>query len=128
MKKRFASLVLLVIMADSVVAGVPLHFGQTECSMSGMMEMDCCKAGLMRQETPEIASAKLCCALNCAQDGTNSPPGNVRVTRPLTTIADSHPALARSLPIASFLFQRLDRLHGPPGPTRPYLRNLALLI
>jgi len=128
MKKRFASLVLLLMMAGSSFAGVPLHFGQSECAMSGMLDMDCCKAALMQPETPEIANAKLCCALNCAQNGTTSPPGKVRVTPPSPPPLNLHPAVMRPLTAPSPLSPRLNCLHGPPGPTPTYLRNLALLI
>jgi len=57
MKKRLASLFLLLMLAGSTFAGVPLHFGDGECSMHGMM--DCCKAALMANDSPEIAAAKL---------------------------------------------------------------------
>jgi hypothetical protein len=128
MKRRFASSVLLLIMAGSAFAGMPLHFGESECTMSGMMDMDCCKAALMHQETPEIANAKLCCALNCAQNGTTSPPGKVRVTQPSPTPLILHPAMMRLFTAPSSPFPRLNRFHGPPGPTPTYLRNLVLLI
>lgn len=45
--KRLASLFLLLVLAGSALAGVPLQFGENECSMGGMMDMDCCKAALL---------------------------------------------------------------------------------
>ncbi|PYS71888.1 MAG: hypothetical protein DMF73_09650 [Acidobacteria bacterium] len=128
MKKRLASLFLLLVLFGSAFAGVPLHFGESECGMDGMMDMDCCKAALLQSQTPEVTDAKLCCALNCAQDGTTSPPNIVRVTPPSPARAPSHPAIAQLLPQSSFLFHRIDRLHGPPNSGPTYLRNLALLI
>jgi len=128
MKKRLASLFLLLVLAGGAFAGVPLHFGESNCSMDGMMDMDCCKAALMQTETPEVADAKLCCALNCAQNGTTFPTGSIRVTPPLPTRTASHPAIAQPLPNSASRFRRSDRLHGPPGAARAYLRNLALLI
>jgi hypothetical protein len=93
-----------------------------------MMDMDCCKAALLQSQTPEVADAKLCCALNCAQNGTTSPPNIVRVTSPSPARAPSHPAIAQPSPQSSFLFHHIDRLHGPPNSGPTYLRNLALLI
>jgi len=127
--KRFASLFLLLVLAGSAFAGVPLHFGESECSMGGMMDMDCCKAALLREETPKVADAKLCCALVCAQNGTTSPPNAVRVTPPSPARTPSHLTTTRSLPGFSLRFGAVDRLHGPPGSAAPaYLRNLPLLI
>ena len=128
MKKRLASLFLLLVLASSAFAGVPLHFGESECGMESMMDMDCCKAALLQIQTPEVADAKLCCALNCAQNGTTSPPNIVRATPPSPTRAPSHPAIAQPLPQSSLLSHRIDRLHGPPNAGPTYLRNLALLI
>jgi hypothetical protein len=127
MKKRLASLVLLLVLAGSAFAGVPLHFGESECGMS-MMAMDCCKAALLQQQTPEVADAKLCCALNCAQNGTTSPPGSVRITPPSPARMSSSPSIAQALPNPSFRLRSIDRLHGPPVSAPSYLRNLALLI
>ena len=128
MKTRLGSLFLLLVLAGSTFAGMPLHFGERECSMDGMMDMDCCKAALMQESSPEVADAKLCCALNCAKDGTTSPPNIVRVTPPPLASASSHPALTQALAVNSLLSRRIDRLHGPPDSGLKYLRNLALLI
>ena len=68
MKKRLASLFLLLVLFGSAFAGVPLHFGESECSMGGMMDMDCCKAALRQKETAMITDAELYCALSCAQN------------------------------------------------------------
>src|SRR5258708_37985252 len=113
MKKRLASLFLLVVLRGSAFPGVPLHSGQSDSGMS-LMDMDCCKAALLQQQTPEVADARLCCALNCAQNGTTSPPGNVRITPPSPARTSSPPAIAQALPNSSFRFQSIDRVHGPP--------------
>ena len=127
MKKRLASLFLLLVLAGSTLAGVPLHFGESECGMS-MMEMDCCKAAWLRLQTPEVAAARLCCALNCAQNNTTSPPDGVPLTAPAPVRTPFPAALAQALPLLSFRSHAIDRLHGPPVAAPPYLRNLALLI
>jgi len=127
MKKRLASLFLLFVVGGSAFAGVPLHFGESDCGMS-MMDMDCCKAALLQQQTPEVADARLCCALGCAQNRTTSPPGSVRITPPSPARMSSSPSIAQALPNPSFRFRSIDRLHGPPISAPSYLRNLALLI
>jgi hypothetical protein len=126
--KRLASLILLLMLAGSAFAGVPLHFGESECSMGGMMDMDCCKAALLQKETTKLTGAELYCALGCAQNGTTSPPNVVRVTPPSAVRTPSHPATTQSLPSFALRFGPIDRLHGPPGAAPAYLRNLALLI
>jgi hypothetical protein len=128
MKSRLAALFLLLVLAGSTFAGMPMHFGEGECGMDSMMDMDCCKAALMQESTPEVADARLCCALTCAKDGTTSPPNVVRVKPPPLASASSHPALTRPLAVTSLLFRRIDRRHGPPDSGSIYLRNLALLI
>ena len=125
MKTRLASLILVFVLAGSAFAGVPVSFGDGECSMHGM---DCCKTALKQPTTPEIADAKLCCALECAQNGMTSQPKAGRVTSPSLAPSYAHPALVRPLANASVLFHHIDRLHGPPDHGPVYLRTLALLI
>lgn len=125
MKTRLAALFLVLLLAGSALAGVPMKFGDGECSMHGM---DCCKTALTQQNTPEVAGAKLCCALECAQNGTTSPGKAGRVTSPSPVSTSTHPALIRSLAYEAVVFHRIDRLHGPPASGPVYLRNLALLI
>ena len=128
MKTRLTSLVLVLMLAGSVFAGVPLDLSQGECGMDGMLDMDCCEAARMQKATTQIANAKLCCALNCTQNGTTSPPTSVRVKPPLSAPPPAHPSITQALPQPSLLFNRIDRLHGPPNSGPTYLRNLALLI
>lgn len=127
MKQRFACFMLLLMIAGGTFAGVPLHFGESECSMDGMILMDCCKEALIRTEKPEIINAQLACALNCAQTGTTLPIGSIRVTAPLPT-GDFHPEITRPLPNSGLRFRHSTSLHGPPGAAPAYLRHLALLI
>ena len=128
MKSRLASVFLLLVLAGSTFAGMPLHFGESECGMDSMTDMDCCKAALVQESSPEVADAKLCCVLHCAKDGTTSPPNIVRVTPPLLVSASSHPASTQPLTVNSLIFRRIDRLHGPPDLGSSHLRNVALLI
>src|SRR5437667_11820091 len=94
MRKRLASLVLLLVIAGGALAGVPLHSGESECSMGGMMAMDRCKAALLQKEMPEVANAKLCRALNCPQNRTTSFPGHVRNSPPSQLALRARPPAA----------------------------------
>jgi hypothetical protein len=128
MKKQLASVALLLALTGGAFAGIPLRFEEHECSMQGMMDMDCCKAALTQKETPEVAAAKLCCALNCAQNGTSSPPGTVRVIPPSQTTLSIRPATGQSLWNSLLVLRHTDRSHGPPESPPAYIRHLALLI
>lgn len=131
MRKRLASLVLLLVIAGGAFAGVPLHFGeQSSCSMGEEMEgMECCVMALLQSQTPEVAAAKLCCAINCAQGGTTSPPSGFRVTPPSLSDVSPHPASTEPSQYVALLRRRFDRDHGPPPNSEPaYIRYLALLI
>lgn len=128
-KKCLAALFLLLVLVGGAFAGTPPHFGESECNMAGMMDTDCCKPALLQKENSKVADARLYCALNCAQNGTTSPPNVIRVTSPSATRTPLHPAIAQQLlQSSSFVFHPIDRLHGPPNSGPTYLRNLALLI
>ncbi|MEP6742654.1 MAG: hypothetical protein ABJB61_09160, partial [bacterium] len=69
MKTRLTSLVLLLVLGGGAF-GMPMHSNEQSCPMGGPMgDMDCCKAALMKNQTPQVTTARLCCALNCSQDG-----------------------------------------------------------
>src|SRR6266404_5052914 len=129
MKKRLISLVILLVVAGSAVAGAPLHSNEQSCSMGGAMgEMDCCqKAALAQSATPQVAAARLCCSLNCSQIGTTPTNGNPTSPQPLSISA--HPANIQ-LPLPSVTVSSCaGRTHGPPAYSNPtYIRHLALLI
>ena len=129
MRKRLTSLILLLVLAGSAFAGIPLHFGESECSMGQPMDgMDCCKAALMGGESPEATAARLCCVVNCSHDG-STPPSGVRVSpqsRP--AVSDYQPGTP-ALPASILLTRHISHSHGPPTDSHPaYIRHLALLI
>ena len=128
MRTRLTSLVLLMIVAGGAFAGTPLHSGERSCSMGAAMgEMDCCKAALMKAQTAESASARLCCALNCSKDGT-SPVNSARPSPQLQRSVSTYPVGAQQL-LASVFSARENRPHGPPLYSNPaYIRHLSLLI
>ena len=129
MKKRLISLVILLVVAGSAVAGAPLHSNEQSCSMGGAMgEMDCCKAALSHHNTPQVASARLCCSLNCSQNGT-TPSNEVRVQTKLQPALSAHLTGAQALLPRVLLLRHGSHFHGPPTDSHPaYIRHLALLI
>jgi hypothetical protein len=81
----------------------------------------------MANDSPEIAAAKLCCAVDCPTNGSTSSkvaalraPASVRVPTYIVTL--------RSRATAGGLFWRSEFVHGPPGSPPAYLLNLAFLI
>lgn len=129
MKGRLTSLVLLLMLAGNAFAGMPLHSNEESCSMgSAMGDMDCCKAALMEGQTPAIAAARLCCAVNCPNDGT-APSGNFRISPPPQPPVSQFHISTPNFPQAVLVALRVSRSHGPPSYSHPsYIRNLALLI
>lgn len=129
MRIRLTSLVLLLVLAGSAFAGVPLHSGESECSMSQAMDgMDCCKAALMGGESVEANAARLCCTINCSHEG-STPPSSLRVSpQSQPAVSDYQPGTP-ALPASLLLTAGINRAHGPPTDSHPaYIRHLALLI
>jgi hypothetical protein len=126
---KLTSLVLLVVLGGSAFAGVPMPSGEQMCLMGDSMgDMDCCKAALMKAQTAESASARLCCAVNCSKDGT-SPSSSVRVSPQLQLFISQYPPASQATLPSIVTFGRIDRLHGPPTDSHPaYIRHLSLLI
>ena len=126
MRPRLTSLLLVLMLAGSASAGLPLPFSADECDMH--QGANCSKVARTLSTTPEIANAKLCCVLSCPQNGTTSPPNVVRVTSTELVRASAHPAVTNPMPVPALLIRHIDRLHGPPTSKPAYLRNLSLLI
>src|SRR5882724_2910507 len=129
MVTRLASLALVLVIGGSVFAGIPLHANEQECSMPEMAGMDCCKrAAQAETKAPEVSAARLCCALNCSQNGTTGSTES-RLPRPSASQAiPIHPAFVQ--PVESpHLFLRSSWADSPPPYSNPaYIRHLALLI
>ena len=129
MKKRLASLFLLLVLFGGAFAGVPLGFGENQCSMGGGMDMECCKAMLLLQSRAKFTQEEeLLCALNCAQNGTTVPASIVRVIPAAQRVQQAHLALTQPLSIEFSVSRATTRRLSPPGSPPTYLRNLALLI
>jgi hypothetical protein len=129
MRTRFIALVVLLVVAGSAVAGAPLHSNEQSCSMGGAMgEMDCCKAALSHNNTPQVASARLCCSLNCSQSGT-IPSNGVLVQPKMQPSLSAHLIGAQAMPPSMPLLRHSTHSHSPPTDSHPaYIRHLALLI
>jgi len=127
MLKKLTNLLLILTVAFSVAAGRPLHSNEQECSMGG--EMDCCKKALLAAQTPAVAAARLCCAVNCTTEGTTNPTSNSNLSAQSQPVASEHPAAARTILNSHFSLQFVAASHGPPVYSEPpYIRHLALLI
>jgi hypothetical protein len=128
MSKRLAALTLTLVILGGVSAGMPLHSSGHECSMPEMAGMDCCKKATQAERvSPDDLIARLCCALNCSQEGTTGVPG-VQLPSPSTTdIPTPH-----QIPVRAHFGIRLDAFsssHSPPNYSNPaYIRHVALLI
>jgi hypothetical protein len=126
--KWLASSFLLAALGISAVAGMPLHSGEHECNMPGMKDgMDCCAKAHARQDTPEVAAARLCCAINCSSPGTAQTGIRLRLS-PLAAAAPrantfKTPPVTLS-PVLLYGLVSGHPQHSPPA----YIQHLALLI
>ena len=130
MFKWLTSLVLIVTLAGSVLAGMPLRSDQQECAMGGMSgEMDCCAKAREQAATPEVASARLCCVVNCPSSGATPSTNSIqRIPSPLA-ITTLHPAATQSPLVIPSLRTRSDLAQDHLQNSQPtYIRHLALLI
>jgi hypothetical protein len=121
MTKRIASFVL-VLTLSSVALGMSMHSGGEE---SGMM--DCCKKALEQNDSPSVAAARLCCAMNCNQPASNT--GNVSGSFSQTSTGPSSEAVLVLPPATNFKAIRVRYIRTTSKTSKPaYILNLALLI
>jgi hypothetical protein len=113
-------------MTGGTLAGVPMHSGERECHMAGMM--DCCARARIRSGRPESKAARLCCALNCTEPGTTPPTSSFKLSPQLAIVLNSI-LVPR---ISSLQSPEAARSSSPPGYRQnlnpAYVRHLALLI
>jgi len=120
--KKLTNLLLILALAGSVAAGMPMHSGSAE---SGMM--DCCKKALEQNDSPHVAAARLCCAMNCNEPGSTSSNTSQSFSQ---TGSEPSPLVGVVLPPATIRRQLLTHYtltsstHSQPA----YILNLALLI
>src|SRR6266478_4821915 len=124
MVTRLVSLALVLVIGGSVFAGIPLHSNEQECSMPDMGGMDCCEMAAHAESlTPEVSTARLCCALDCSQNGTTGSTGS-QLPRPSTSQGISiHPSSAHTLVGSLHLSLRSSWADSPPPSSNPaYIR------
>src|SRR5688572_23677211 len=96
MRMRLTSLVLVLMLGGSALAGIPWQFGEHSCNMDHSVGgMDCCKAALMESQTPEASVARLCCALNCSKEGT-LPTNGAKLSPQLQLTIWTYPAIPQA--------------------------------
>ena len=118
---RLTSFALALALTTSVAVGVPLHSNESSCSMS--MDMPGCEH--MEPGTPDVASMRLCCLLDCQQPGST---GSVRVQVPSLNLVPIHKISPRLTFLAKPLPQPTWQQGSSFKPPDTYLKNLALLI
>lgn len=128
MAKWITSLFLGLTLGASVLVGMPLHSNEEKCA-HGMSGMDCCKTALGHGDELDVASARVCCAINCPQSGTSGPSG-LQLPKSSTVLAAAiTPALIQPPVPAPIPVLVSSWAHSPPGSSEPtYIRNHALLI
>jgi hypothetical protein len=127
MLKKLTNLLLILTVASSVAAGMPLHSNEETCSMGN--DMDCCKKALLAAQTPQVAAARLCCAVNCSTDGTTNPTSNSSLSSQSQSPLSAHPAAVTALLNSHHSLRFVAASHDPPAYSEPaYIRHLALLI
>ena len=129
MRIRLTSLALVLLLSGSALGGIPVQFGEQSCGMDHAMgDMECCQMALMLGKDAQVATARLCCTLNCSKDGT-APTNGIRFAPQLQLTAISYPSVPQALLTSQFSNRLFSSSHGPPGDSHPaYIRNLALLI
>ena len=122
MLKKLTNFLLILTVASSVAAGMPVHSGGSD---SGMM--DCCKKALEQDKSPHVSAARLCCAMNCNEPRSTS--GNTSQSFSQTG-PESTPLIVAALPPALVLKPLRARYEATTSTrSKPaYILNLALLI
>gem|GEM_PF-483962 len=130
MRKRLTSFALVLVVAGSVYAGMPLHSSEQECNMPGMAGMDCCKkAAKPASVAAEDLLARLCCAINCSQEGSTAPQGTQLPRPSVEQLVRNHSSWHQAQETTPFSAPGVSWAHSPPPYSNPaYIRHLALLI
>lgn len=125
---RLISLALVLVLAGSAGAGMPLHSNEQECNLPEMAGMDCCKMAVQPESfSSEDLIARLCCSLNCSQPGTVARGPQLPRPSAVQALAIYAPVIP---PLGDASRVCLSNwAHSPPPFSNPaYIRHLALLI
>ncbi len=132
MLKRFSSLILVLVVGGSVLAGTArLHKGHlcetAGIEMAGMDTMPCCKEEQPKSVVSEYDPSERCCVTIPQETGANGTTFNLR--SPSYSIADNHPAVVQSpLPAPKPYECSYSTEAFLPDLQASYIRNLSLLI
>lgn len=128
MGPRLTSLALVLVLAGSAGAGMPLHSNEQECNLPEMAGMDCCKKAVQPEGiSSEDLIARLCCSLNCSQAATVSRGPQIPRPSVLQAFAIYTPVVPP--PVDTSRVCLSNWAHSPPTLSNPaYIRHLALLI
>ena len=128
MLKRLSSLVLILVLGGSALAGVPMHQNEPGCNgMAGMEMMDCCKMAQMQGNAPATIAARLCCMIDCQEPGPTGAQFNLRA--PDFSVSPLPPAVMQSPGVLPIPLERpFSTPIYLPNLQASYIRNLSLLI
>lgn len=133
MLKRFSSLILVLVIGGSVLAGMAQHRDEHVCQMAGMeampgmVTMPCCKHSQSASVEGESGPPGQCCVSIPQDSGSSGTTFNLRP--PSFSIAAIHPAVLQS-PLATL--KPYECTYSTkvflPNLQASYIRNLSLLI
>jgi len=121
MRKWLTSVALTIVMLTGVV-GVNAHQREGSCPMSKLP--DCCKKA--RRHGPEASMARLCCNLNCSEQGST---GNSSFSFSAPQLSSASTSVILNTAQFSFriVFPRQSQV-DPHERNPRYIQHLALLI
>ncbi len=133
MLKRFSSLILVLVIGGSVLAGPALRHDEHVCkiagmeAMPGMETMPCCKKNQSASVVSESDSSEQCCVTIPQEPGSSGTMFNLRP--PSFSIAVIHPAVVQSPLAAPKPYEcSYSTEVFLPNLQASYIRNLSLLI
>lgn len=125
MLRRVSSLILVLVIGGSIIAGTARVHSEHVCKMAGMENMPCCQEGQVRSVGIESRSPKECCVAVPREPGSKGTTFNLRP--PTFGFAASHPAAAQA-PVTELKTYESSPSVFIPDLQASYIRNLSLLI
>ena len=132
MLKRISSLVVILLLGGSVLAGTVRVRSEHVCKMAGMEMMPgmeiipCCEEEQAKAATAESNTMGLCCVTIPRAPGSSGTTFKLRP--PSFSIAVLHPAIVQSPMILPKPYERTSTEVFLPNLQASYIRNLSLLI
>jgi len=132
MLKRFSSLILVLMVGGSVLAGTAQVSSEHVCKMAGMemmpgMEtMPCCEDEQAEGTAAQYGTMEMCCVTIPRAPGSGGTTFKLRP--PSFSVAVIHPAIVQSALILPKPYERPATEVFLPNLQAIYIRNLSLLI